>query len=171
MQRLNRLEQGGEVINADSVRYAFLLETLWGGGQIYNYCRYVYDLSLQRARGYGMLKAILQFLAEEQGFTLSEIARSLRKSPSAVHEYMRWLSEVDLVKERDRIYQFRDAVLRFWVAYASKGIELDAFPRREDLSGLVADQIGSLTSSGTIIMMMSLLALNGRKTNHQIRYL
>jgi AAA+ ATPase superfamily predicted ATPase len=139
MQRLNRLEQSGEAINADSVRYAFLLETLWRDGQIYNYCRYVYDLSLQRARGYGMLKAILQFLAEEKGFTLSEIARSLRKSPSAVREYLRWLSEVDLVEERDRIYQFRDAVLRFWVAYTSKGIELDAFPRREDLAGLVSD--------------------------------
>jgi DNA-binding transcriptional ArsR family regulator len=139
MQRLDRLQQGGEAISAEAVRYAFLLETLWRGGQIYTYCRYVYDLSLQRARGYGMLKAILQFLAEEQGFTLSEIARALRKSPSAVREYLRWLSEVDLVEEGDRVYQFRDAVLRFWVAYTSKGIELDAFPRREDLAGLVAD--------------------------------
>jgi len=139
MQRLDHLQQGSEAISAESVRYAFLLETLWRGGQIYNYCRYVYDLSLQRARGYGMLKAILQFLAEEQGFTLSEIARALRKSPSAVREYLRWLSEVDLVEERDRIYQFRDPVLRFWVAYTSKGIEMDAFPRREDLAGLVAD--------------------------------
>ena len=144
MQRLDRLQQGGETINAESVRYAFLLETLWRGGQIYNYCRYVYDLSLQRARGYGMLKAILQFLAEEQGgapvrLTLSEIARALRKSPSAVREYLRWLSEVDLVEEREHVYQFRDAVLRFWVAYTTKGIEMDAFPRREDLAGLVSD--------------------------------
>ena len=139
MQRLNRMEQGGETVEADAVRYAFLLETLWRGGQIYNYCRYVYDLSLQRARGYGMLKAILQFLAEEQGFTLTEIARALRKSPSAVREYLRWLKEVDLVEEWDRVYQFRDAVLRFWVAYTSKGIEMDAFPRREDLAGLVSD--------------------------------
>jgi len=28
-------------------------------------------------------------------------------------------------------------VLRFWVAYTSKGVELDAYPRREDLAGLV----------------------------------
>ncbi len=139
MQRLERLQQSGEEIDAEAVRYAFLLETLWRGGQIYNYCRYVYDLSLQRARGYGMLKAILQFMADEQGFTLTEIARALRKTPGAVRDYLRWLNEVDLVEERDRIYQFRDPVLRFWVAYASKGIEIDAFPRREDLAGLVAD--------------------------------
>jgi len=139
VQRLSRMDQDGETVATDAVRYAFLLETLWRGGQIYNYCRYVYDLSLQRARGYGMLKAILQFLAEEQGFTISEIARALRKSPNAVREYLRWLSEVDLVEEQDRIYQFRDAVLRFWVAYVSKGVEIDAFPRREDLIGLVSD--------------------------------
>jgi len=144
IQQLNRLEQAGEAITADSVRYAFLLETLWRGGQIYNYCRYLYDLSLQRARGYGMLKAILQFLAEEHNgepvrLTLTEIARALRKSPSAIREYLRSLSEVDLVEERNRVYQFRDPVLRFWVAYTSKGIEMDAFPRREDLAGLVSD--------------------------------
>jgi hypothetical protein len=70
---------------------------------------------------------------------LTEIARALRKSPSAVREYLRSLGEVDLVEERDRTYQFRDPVLRFWVAYTSKGIEMDAFPRREDLAGLVSD--------------------------------
>jgi DNA-binding IclR family transcriptional regulator len=64
-----------------------------------------------------MLEAVLQILAEEQGFTLSEIARALRKSPGAVREYLRWLNEVDLVEEHDRTYHFRDAVLRFWVAY------------------------------------------------------
>jgi len=30
-------------------------------------------------------------------------------------------------------------VLRFWVAYTSQGVEVDAFPRREDLEGLVSD--------------------------------
>ncbi|MEW6406750.1 MAG: restriction endonuclease, partial [Chloroflexota bacterium] len=101
--------------------------------------RYVYDLSLQRARGYGMLKAILQELAEEDDLTLSQIARPLRKSTSAVRDYLRWLMEVDLIIEEDKHYRYRDAVLRFWVAYTSKGLEMDAFPRREDLAGLVRD--------------------------------
>jgi hypothetical protein len=139
IQRLKRMELNREAVDVQAVRYGFLLETLWRGGQIYNYCRYVYDLSLQRARGYGMLKAILQLMAEEEGFRLSEIARSLRKAPGAVRESLRSLTEVDLVEERDRIYRYRDPVLRFWVAYTSKGIEIDAFPRREDLAGLVSD--------------------------------
>ena len=136
-QRLRRLAEDGEIADAALAGHAFLLETLWRGGQIYNYCRYVYDLSLQRARGYGMLKAILQVLAQEQNLTLSQIARVLRKAPSAVREYLRWLIEVDLIVEQDKRYCYRDAVLRFWVAYTSKGLELDAFPRREDLVGLV----------------------------------
>jgi hypothetical protein len=136
-QRLHRLAEEGKAVDAALVGHAFLLETLWRGGQIYNYCRYVYDLSLQRARGYGMLKAILQVLAEEQDVTLSQIARPLRKAPSAVRGYLRWLIEVDLIVEQDKRYRYRDAVLRFWVAYTSKGLELDAFPRREDLAGLM----------------------------------
>jgi len=139
IQRLRRLAEYGGAVDVAMVRHAFLLETLWRGGQLYNYCRYVYDLSLQKARGYGMLKAILQVLAEEQDLTLSQIARTLRKTSSAVRGYLRWLIEVDLILEQDKRYRYRDAVLRFWVAYTSKGLELDAFPRREDLTGLVQD--------------------------------
>ena len=135
-QRLQRLIERGEAMDTALVKYAFLLETMWRGGQIYNYCRYVYDLSLQQARGYGMLKAILQVLSEEQALTLSQIARRLRKSPSAVREYLRWLMEVDLLVEQDKQYRYQDAVLQLWVAYTSKGVELDASPRRDDLAGL-----------------------------------
>ena len=102
-------------------------------------CRYLYDVSLQKARGYGLLKALLQVLAEEEGLPLSGIARRLRRQASATREYLRWLMEVDLVTEEAGRYYYRDPVLRFWVAYTSRGIEVDAFPRREDLEGLVAD--------------------------------
>ena len=78
-------------------------------------------------------------LAEEEGLPLSGVARRLRRQASATREYLRWLMEVDLVTEEDGRYYYRDPVLRFWVAYTSRGIEVDAFPRREDLEGLVAD--------------------------------
>ncbi len=126
-------------VDVPQVQQAFLLETLSRQGQIYGYCRYLYDISLQKARGYGLLKALLQVLAEEEGLPLSEVARRLRRGASATREYLRWLMEVDLVIEEDGRYYYRDPVLRFWVAYTSRGIEVDAFPRREDLEGLVAD--------------------------------
>ncbi|GFP27439.1 restriction endonuclease [Candidatus Hakubella thermalkaliphila] len=138
--RLRELAPAGpEAVDVQQVQQAFLLEALSGQGQIYSYCRYLYDISLQKARGYGLLKALLQVLAEEEGLRLSEVARRLRRQAPATREYLRWLMEVDLVTEEDGRYYYRDPVLRFWVAYTSRGIEVDAFPRREDLEGLVAD--------------------------------
>ena len=64
--------------NQDTVKQAFLIETLAPGGRIYDFCRYVYDLSLQKASGYGSLKAVLQILATDDGLTATQLARRLR---------------------------------------------------------------------------------------------
>lgn len=138
-ERLRDLAPTSEAADVEQVEQAFLLETLSRQGQIYGYCRYLYDISLQRARGYGLLKALLQILAEEEGLSLSELAGRLRRQASATREYLRWLMEVDLVIQEEKRYYYRDPVLRFWVAYTSQGVEVDAFPRREDLEGLVGD--------------------------------
>ncbi|MBC8264801.1 MAG: ArsR family transcriptional regulator [Anaerolineales bacterium] len=136
-QRARRLPT--ETLDTEAVTQAFVIEALSREGQIYNYCRYLYDISLQRARGYGILKAILQVLAEEEELTLSEIARRIAKSPPATREYLRWLMEVDLVTEEDKLYFYRDPVLRYWVAYATKGIEVDHMPRRQELHRLMRE--------------------------------
>ncbi len=137
-RRLERFrEEGVGPLSEKSVRWAFLLETLSWDGRIYNYCRYLHDVSLQKARGYGILKAILQSLAVEEGLTLSEVARSIRKGTSPTGEYLRALMEVDLLVKRERRYYFRDPVLRFWVAYTGRGIELEASPRPEELTELL----------------------------------
>lgn len=128
-----------ETLDAEAVTQAFIVEALSREGQIYNYCRYLYDISLQKARGYGALKTILQVLAEEEGLILSEIARRISKSPAATREYLRWLIEVDLVTAEDKLYFYRDPVLRYWVAYATKGLEVDRLPRREELQRLTRE--------------------------------
>ncbi len=139
IERLRDLVPTPDAVTVEQVEHAFLLETLSRQGQIYGYCRYLYDISLQKARGYGVLKALLQILAEEEGLVLSELAHRLRRQASATRGYLRWLMEVDLIIEEEKRYYYRDPVLRFWVAYTSQGVEVDAFPRREDLEGLVAD--------------------------------
>ncbi len=139
VERLRDLTPAADTVDIEQVERAFLLETLSRQGQIYGYCRYLYDISLQKARGYGVLKALLQILSEEEGLTLSELARRLRRQASATREYLRWLMEVDLVIEEEKRYYYHDPVLRFWVAYTSQGVEVDTFPRREDLERLVAD--------------------------------
>jgi hypothetical protein len=117
----------------------FLLETLTRDGRIYNYCRYLYDISLSRARGYGILKAILQALAAEEGLTLSEVARRIRKSAPGTRGYLRALQEVDLLIEEGGEYFYRDPVLRYWVAAMTRGIEVDLRASRAALTPLLAD--------------------------------
>ena len=138
-ERLRRLvETGGWALNADAVQCAFIIETLSSAGRIYSFCRYVYDLSLQKARGYGSLKATLQVLATEEGLTSSQVARALRVTPGSARDYLKWLRDVDLVVERERAYFFQDPVMRYWVAHATRGVEVSLTASAEDLADLVA---------------------------------
>jgi AAA+ ATPase superfamily predicted ATPase len=137
--RVRQLAAGdSDAITADLVSQAFVLETLENRGQIYGYCRYLYDISLQKARGYGALKALLQILAIEDGLTLSEIAARMRRQAPATREYLRRLMEVDLLIEREGRYVYADPVFRYWVAQTTKGVAIESFPRQDDLKSLVA---------------------------------
>ena len=137
--RLTDLVPSPTDLEPDDVSRAFVLETLSRTGQIYHYCRYLYDVSLRRARGYGILKAILQVLAEEEELTLSEVARRIRKGASATRGYLRALQEVDLVVEGGGEYFYRDSVLRYWVGAVTRGIEVGPLASRAVLSPLLAD--------------------------------
>jgi len=121
------------LITATLVRQAFFLEVLSPQGVLYNYCRYLYDISLERAKGYAALKTILQVLAVEGEMHLSEIARRVRRSASATRENLKRLMEVDVITQAGRDFVYTDPVLRCWVARTSAGIELEPFPHRQDL--------------------------------------
>ena len=124
-------------LSSEVVKQAFLVETLSPGGRIYDFCQYVYDLSLQKAKGYGALKSVLQILAQEEGLSASEVARRLRVTSGSASDYLRWLCEVDLVVEKNKAYYFRDQVLRFWVGNVIKGIEISMTAEPMDLKGLI----------------------------------
>lgn len=119
------------------IKQAFLAETLSPGGRIYDFCQYVYDLSLQKAKGYGALKSVLQILAQEEGLTATQVARQLRVTPASASDYLRWLCEVDLVVEKERAYSFRDPVLRFWVGSVIRGVEVSTTSELLDLKQLI----------------------------------
>jgi hypothetical protein len=122
----------------DVIKQAFLVETLSPGGRIYDFCQYVYDLSLQKAKGYGSLKSVMQILSKEEGLTATQVASQLHVSPASASDYLRWLCEVDLLVEKDKMYYFHDPVLRFWVANVIQGIEVSIHAEPIDLKGLVA---------------------------------
>ncbi len=137
--RMSNLTATPSDLQPEDVSRAFVLEVLSRRGQIYHYCRYLYDVSLRLARGYGILKAILQVLAEEDGLTLSEVARRIHKGASTTRGYLRALQEVDLVVEEGGEYFYRDPVLRYWVGAVTQGIEVDPAASRATLAPLLAD--------------------------------
>lgn len=120
----------------DAVRHAFLLESLSPEGCIYTFCQYIFDTSLQKAVGYGPLKAVMQLLAEGEERP-ARLARRLKVSQPAIWGYLRRLEEVGLVVKNNGAYRYRDPVLQFWVAAATRGVQVGPHPRRQDLAGLV----------------------------------
>lgn len=78
-------------------------------------CRCRYEMRLQRARGYGALRAILAVLAVEEPLNLTAIARHMQRTAGSTKDYLMWLCDVDLVAVDRKRYSFRDPLLRLWV--------------------------------------------------------
>ena len=94
---------------------AALAAQMAAGTPLSHLCRFSYELRLHRARGYGVLKAIMGILAEREPLTLTEVARRLGRTPGSTRDYLSWLEDVDLVETREKRYRFSDPVLRLWV--------------------------------------------------------
>ena len=92
-----------------------LTATMSPGGPLAARCRESYEFRLHRARGYGALKAILGILAEQEGITLTEIARRLGRTPGSTKDYLSWLEDVDLVTMQRKRYVFDDPLLRLHI--------------------------------------------------------
>jgi len=84
-------------------------------GRLTARCRESYDHRLNRARGFGALKAILGILAEHEPQNLTEIAQRLHRTPGSTKDYLSWLEDVDLVGMHGKRYSFEDSLLRLYV--------------------------------------------------------
>lgn len=136
MRLLHRLDD--LPLDEDLVKQAFMVETLAPTGGIHNHCRYVYDVSLEKATRYAALKSVLTVLAVEEELNQSQVARRLRIAQGTARNYLNTLVEIGLVTQRAGRYYYQDPVLRYWVASVERGIEIDEFPRRSDVLGLIA---------------------------------
>lgn len=111
---LSHIDAGGSLENALAVG-------LSPGGRLEAECRATLAQLLQRARGYGACKAVLAVLAEEEGLTLTEVARRLNRTAGSTRDYLRWLEEVELVTVREKRFRFVDPVLRLWLRLYARG--------------------------------------------------
>jgi predicted transcriptional regulator len=140
LRRLNLFAGRGESLTENLIKRAFVAETLSPGGLIHAYCTYLYNVSLQRAKGYGVLRSILdQIAANDDPMTQSELARRLRMTQGAVRTNLKELERIGLLHERDRHYFYTDSILRYWVAYVQQGVEAPEFPGERDLMAIMTE--------------------------------
>lgn len=92
-----------------------LTEQMLSGSSLERRLRLSYEVRLQRARGYGALRAILDVLAEQQPLTLTQIAQRLHRTPGSTKDYLSWMLDVDLLTVERKRYTVTDPLLRLWV--------------------------------------------------------
>ena len=92
-----------------------LTEQMLTGSALERRLRLSYEVRLQRARGYGALRAILDVLAEQQPLTLTHIAQRLHRTPGSTKDYLSWMLDVDLLTVERKRYTVTDPLLRLWI--------------------------------------------------------
>lgn len=113
-----------ENITLNSVRYAVLKELFDVNGKINLLFKYIFEVSLQRAKRKGYIKEILVYLSEREGATLSEISKYLNKLTGQVSNYMLSLLQTDIVFRKENKYYFRDPIFKFWIAKTQGGKDI-----------------------------------------------
>jgi hypothetical protein len=105
-------------------------EEMAPGGRLESACRYTYESLLLRSRGYGMSKAVLAAVAEEEGLNLTALVRRIGRTPGAVRDYLQWLVGVDALRMTRKRYHYVDGLVRWWVRLHARGVP----PSREELA-------------------------------------
>jgi hypothetical protein len=91
------------------------------GGRLELGCRHTYESLLLRSRGYGMSKAVLAAVAQEEGLNLTALVARIGRTPGAVRDYLQWLVGVDALRMIRKRYHYVDGVVRQWVRLHTRG--------------------------------------------------
>ena len=91
------------------------------GGRIETGCRHTYESLLLRSRGYGMSKAVMAAVAQEEGLNLTALVARLGRTPGAVRDYLGWLLGVDALRMAKKRYAYVDGMVRWWVRLHGRG--------------------------------------------------
>lgn len=114
-----------EKLSLDLVQKAMAEEILLPTGSIYLFCKYIYELALERAKSKSLLKAILHLLVQRDNLSLTEIGTLLNRTPPEASSLLHRLLEVDLVTKIEGRYSFRDRFLRLWLRFVEIKIATD----------------------------------------------
>jgi hypothetical protein len=97
------------------------IEGMAPGGRLEQAARHTYEALLLRSRGYGMSKAVLAVVAEEEGLNLTSLVSRLGRSPGAVRDYLGWLLAVDALRFSGKRYYYADGLVRLWARLHGRG--------------------------------------------------
>ena len=111
----DRLYSNSEKPQIKDLTSAIFEEILTPNARIYDHCKYVFDTSLEKAKGKATIKRVLEFLSENDAATMAQISKSTRMPITTVNISLLRLMEVDLVERIIQTYRICDPVLRFWV--------------------------------------------------------
>jgi len=142
-----------------------LAEQMSTGSALERRLRLSYGVRLQRARGYGALRAILDVLAEQQPLNLTQIAQRMTRTPGSTKDYLSWMLDVDLLTVDRKRYTVTDPLLRLWIrlnngpqapseaviAREAQRYALDRLGSLPDIAAVAAPRLSSSSSSGGII--------------------
>ncbi|MBA2354674.1 MAG: hypothetical protein ACR2LU_07940 [Luteitalea sp.] len=142
-----------------------LAEQMSTGSALERRLRLSYEVRLQRARGYGALRAILDVLAEQQPLNLTQIAQRMTRTPGSTKDYLSWMLDVDLLTVDRKRYTVTDPLLRLWIrlnngpqapseaviAREAQRYALDRLGSLPDIAAVAAPRLSSSSSSGGII--------------------
>ena len=122
------------------------LQTAWAeemarGGRLESAARHTYEALLLRSRGYGMSKAVLAVVAEEEGENLTSLVARLGRSPGAIRDYLGWLLEVDALRAVKKRYYYVDGMVRAWVRLHGRGRPATAAELREAARAAVTGEM------------------------------
>jgi hypothetical protein len=97
------------------------IEGMAPGGRLELAARHTYEALLLRSRGYGMSKAVLATVAEDEGLNLTALVTRLGRSPGAVRDYLGWLLAVDALRFSGKRYYYADGLMRQWARLHGRG--------------------------------------------------
>ena len=104
----------------DGVEAAWAQE-MAAGGRLESAARHTHEALLLRSRGYGMSKAVLAAVADEEGMNLTALVARLGRSPGAIRDYLGWLLDVDALRSVKKRYYYVDGMVRCWVRLHGRG--------------------------------------------------
>ncbi len=118
-----------QIVDEKLISEAIINQVIRPNGDLYQYCKYLYDTTLERASGGGILKKMVLLIAS--GVNLPAIlAKEMNMTIQSLLIYLIRLIEVDIIIKLGNKYMISDTMFKFWIVNTYLNIKS---PRIEDI--------------------------------------